>query len=106
MGVEIYEHSMLWWNSHPFMWFYLLMNIITTFLGVNGVYKVTGLTSSLTGNLTITLRKFISLFISVVYFKNEFTVLHWLGAVGVLAGTMFYTQASQAAAAKSKKKMA
>jgi drug/metabolite transporter (DMT)-like permease len=59
---------------------------------------VPGLTSSLTGNLTITLRKFMSLFISVVYFKNTFTPVHWLGAGLVLLGTVLYTSASQQAA--------
>ena len=106
MSFDIYDHCLFWVQKHPMMWVYLFLNIVTNFLGVNGVYKITGLTSSLTGNLTITIRKFISLLISVVYFKNDFTVLHWVGAIGVLVGTMLYTQASQQAskAAKAKAK--
>jgi len=65
--------------------------------------RCAGLTSSLTGNLTITIRKFLSLIISVVYFKNNFTLVHWLGAALVLVGTALYTLASQRAMAKPAK---
>lgn len=61
------------------------------------------MTSSLTGNLTLTVRKFVSLIVSVVYFKNDFTPLHWAGASLVLIGTVLYTQYSSAAAASEAK---
>ena len=67
---------------------------------------MTGLTSSLTGNLTITIRKFMSLIISVVYFKNMFGMVHWLGAGLVRLGTVLYTNASQQASTPTKAKKA
>jgi UDP-xylose/UDP-N-acetylglucosamine transporter B4 len=60
----------------------------------------------LTGTLTITVRKFFVLVLSVLLFKNDFTVTHWLGASLVLMGSILYTiyssRASQAAAVKAK----
>lgn len=38
----------------------------------------------------MTLRKFLSLVISVFYFKNYFSQLHWLGASFVFIGTLVY----------------
>ena len=64
----------------------------------------TGMTSSLTGNLMLTVRKFISLIVSVVYFKNDFTPAHWIGASLVLGGTVLYTKYSQSATGKEEKK--
>jgi len=40
----------------------------------------------------MTLRKFISLVISVFYFKNEFTSFHWVGAAFVFVGTLAYAE--------------
>ena len=43
-----------------------------------------------------------SLIISVVYFKNMFGAVHWLGAGLVLVGTVLYTNASQQASRPAK----
>jgi len=69
MSPEIYSHIKLWIFDHQIMLLFLVLNILTTYIGVNSIYKLMALTSSLTSNLTITIRKFISLFISVYYFK-------------------------------------
>jgi UDP-xylose/UDP-N-acetylglucosamine transporter B4 len=52
--------------------------------------------------LTITLRKFVSLVVSVIYFNNPFTFLHWAGAAFVLFGTAAYTFASSSTPAPAK----
>ena len=33
-----------------------------------------------------------SLIFSIIYFKNEFTTLHWFGAVLVFGGTLMFTE--------------
>ncbi|KAK6317821.1 hypothetical protein J4Q44_G00111120 [Coregonus suidteri] len=47
---------------------------------------------SLTVTLVVTLRKFISLIISILYFKNPFTAWHWVGTAVVFLGTLIYTE--------------
>ena len=47
--------------------------------------------ASLTVTLVITLRKFISLLFSILYFKNPFTVYHWLGTALVFGGTLLFS---------------
>lgn len=46
--------------------------------------------ASLTVTLVVTLRKFISLVFSIIYFNNPFTLTHWAGAALVFLGTMLF----------------
>ena len=55
------------------------------------MFSLTAQCSSLTVNLVVTLRKFLSLLLSVVYFDNEFTAFHWLGTFLVFTGTLLFT---------------
>ncbi|CDW58134.1 UAA domain containing protein [Trichuris trichiura] len=54
------------------------------------VYYLTAHCSTLTVTLVITIRKFISLLISIVVFRNPFTLHHWIGTVLVFMGTMLF----------------
>jgi len=38
----------------------------------------------------VTLRKFLSLLISIAYFNNPFSTVHWIGTALVFAGTMLF----------------
>ena len=65
-------------------------------------------TSNLTVNVALSVRKAISLLISIVYFGNAFTMGHAIGAVLVFGGTLLYQEApappaAAAAAERSKK---
>ena len=46
---------------------------------------------SLVVTLVVTLRKFVSLVFSIIYFRNPFTVYHWFGAALVFGGTLLFT---------------
>lgn len=46
----------------------------------------TGAAGTLTCTLTLTIRKCISLVISILYFRNPFTIYHWLGSTLVFLG--------------------
>ena len=46
--------------------------------------------SSLSVTLVVTLRKFVSLMISIFFFKNPFTVYHWISTVLVFSGTFIF----------------
>lgn len=76
----------------PLLWVYLIGNIVTQYSCISSVYVLTTEVSSLTLTLVITLRKFLSLIISIVYFQNPFTVGHWIGTVLVFAGTLIFTE--------------
>ncbi|CAL8375786.1 unnamed protein product [Arctogadus glacialis] len=76
----------------PVMWLYLLINVITQYVCIRGVFILTTECASLTVTLVVTLRKFLSLIVSVWYFQNPFTVWHWVGTAVVFLGTLLYTE--------------
>lgn len=75
----------------PRSWVYLLLNIFTQYVCIRSVYVLTTECSSLTVTLVITLRKFVSLLLSIYYFQNPFTFTHWFGTVLVFTGTLLFT---------------
>ncbi|MEE6481758.1 hypothetical protein FKM82_012959, partial [Ascaphus truei] len=100
---DIYNHAVKFSQSEPFqvpvlgvempiMWFYLLMNVITQYVCIRGVFILTTECPSLTVTLIVTLRKFLSLIISILYFSNPFTAWHWTGTSLVFVGTLLYTE--------------
>ncbi|XP_056595992.1 UDP-xylose and UDP-N-acetylglucosamine transporter [Triplophysa dalaica] len=100
---DIYRHAVLFsqsspveipviGHSMPVMWFYLLMNVITQYVCIRGVFILTTECASLTVTLVVTLRKFLSLVISILYFQNPFTAWHWTGTAVVFLGTLIYTE--------------
>ncbi|KAM9570574.1 UDP-xylose and UDP-N-acetylglucosamine transporter [Salvelinus alpinus] len=100
---DIYNHCVLFSQSTPVevpvigqavpvMWLYLLINVITQYVCIRGVFILTTECASLTVTLVVTLRKFISLIFSILYFKNPFTAWHWVGTAVVFLGTLIYTE--------------
>ncbi|XP_020283977.1 UDP-xylose and UDP-N-acetylglucosamine transporter-like isoform X2 [Pseudomyrmex gracilis] len=71
---------------------YLIGNILTQYMCISSVFVLTTECSSLTVTLVITLRKFLSLLFSIVYFKNPFTIYHWIGTLLVFVGTIIFTE--------------
>lgn len=59
---------------------------------IQGVFILTTECASLTVTLVVTLRKFVSLIFSILYFQNPFTLWHWLGTLFVFVGTLMYTE--------------
>ncbi|CAH0562461.1 unnamed protein product [Brassicogethes aeneus] len=76
----------------PLIWVYLVLNVVTQYLCISSVYVLTTECSSLTVTLVITLRKFLSLIFSIVYFQNPFTFAHWLGTALVFVGTLLFAE--------------
>lgn len=76
----------------PSQWLYLLGNVITQYICISSVYVLTTECSSLTVTLVVTLRKFVSLLFSIVYFSNPFTIYHWIGTLLVFVGTIIFTE--------------
>jgi len=57
---------------------------------IKSVFILTSECTSLTVTLVLTLRKFLSLLISIVYFDNPFTASHWLGTALIFTGTLLF----------------
>jgi len=72
-------------------WFLLFVSVVTQYICIRSVYVLTSECSSLTVTLVLTLRKFVSLLLSVILFDNIFTMNHWLGTLFVFFGTSLYT---------------
>lgn len=69
---------------------------------ISSVYHLTTECSSLTVTLVITLRKFVSLLFSIIYFRNPFTIFHWIGTILVFVGTVIFTELVQKLMSSSK----
>jgi UDP-xylose/UDP-N-acetylglucosamine transporter B4 len=76
----------------PTMWMLILLNVVTQYLCISSVYVLTTECTSLTVTLVITLRKFLSLMFSIVYFQNPFTIFHWFGSALVFIGTLLFAE--------------
>ncbi len=74
----------------PIMWVHVAVNVVTQYVCLCGVYLLIGSSDQLTVNVALTVRKFLSLLISIWLFKNTFTGLHWVGALCVIFGTALF----------------
>ncbi|XP_077424315.1 UDP-xylose and UDP-N-acetylglucosamine transporter [Vanacampus margaritifer] len=103
LSTDIYDHCVHFSQSTPtlvpvlqlnipIMWIYLLVNVITQYVCIRGVFILTTECASLTVTLVVTLRKFLSLIFSILYFQNPFTAWHWAGTAVVFVGTLLYTE--------------
>jgi len=82
--------------SVPILWVYIGMNCVTQVVCILGVYALTAAAGTLSCTLTLTVRKFVSLVLSILYFKNPFTIYHWMGGALVFVGTAMYSLAKKA----------
>lgn len=73
------------------MWAYLFCNVLTQYFCIRSVFILTTQCPSLVVTLVITLRKFVSLIFSIIYFQNEFTLNHWIGTAAVFLGTFLFS---------------
>lgn len=82
----------------PILWLYLLFNVITQChfrltldFCISGVHKLSSLSNSVTLNLVLTLRKSVSLLLSVAFFGHPFGIQDWVGALFAFVGTLIYS---------------
>lgn len=86
------ESKVLFGIGVPIQMLSLIGVVLTNYLCIGSVYVLTTECPSLTVTLVITLRKFASLLVSIVFFKNQFTTYHWVGTSLVFIGTVIYTE--------------
>uniref|UniRef100_A0AC35U5G2 TPT domain-containing protein n=1 Tax=Rhabditophanes sp. KR3021 TaxID=114890 RepID=A0AC35U5G2_9BILA len=71
-------------------WVDLTGAVILQWVCISFVYQLNSVTDSLTVTLVVTLRKFLSLLVSIFWFQNPFTTMHWFGAILVFGGTLAF----------------
>lgn len=81
---EMYIYPMTW------MWFNVLGNLVTQYICVRGVYLLVSTNGPVTTTMILTVRKFLSLIISITMFGNVWTLNHWMGTVCVFGGALVY----------------
>lgn len=69
----------------------LVLDNAMQLLCVAAVFKLTTCFDSFTSTMVLTVRKFLSLLISIFYFAHPFTAMHWLGTVVVFVGILAFT---------------
>jgi UDP-xylose/UDP-N-acetylglucosamine transporter B4 len=82
---------------------YLLVNTCTQLLCVVGVNRLTGRVSSLTVTLILTVRKAVSLLLSVAVYGGPQNMKMWAGAALVFIGTITYSTGSKSKQKREKK---
>jgi len=103
LGKDIYNHALMFNKSAPMpfpllgvavpkMWIFLIFNVVTNHICSTSAFMLSAECSSLTVTLAVTLRKFVSLMLSILYFNNPFTTTHWMGAFLVFLGTIVFTE--------------
>ncbi|KAG1843479.1 UAA transporter [Suillus subalutaceus] len=87
----------------PSIFVYLLLNTCTQLVCVIGVNRLTGRVSSLTVTLILTVRKAISLLLSVAFYGGQGNTEMWAGAGLIFIGTIGYSTGSKSKNQKEKK---
>lgn len=94
--INVIEVSVLGMSLHfSSMWLYILGNVVTQFICISGVFKLAAASGALTMTLAVSLRKFVSLLLSIWMFKNPFTTQHWVATALVFGGTLVYSWPSK-----------
>ena len=75
----------------PSLWLYCGLNIVMQNICLHSVYFLLSEWTSLAVTLVTTVRKFVSLVLSVVLFGNVFTTQHGIAAALVFLGTAIYS---------------
>jgi len=98
MATDIKEHFNITISSPPSELFsiprmivFLLGNILSQYVCARSIFQLSSHYSSLTITMLLTLRKFVSIIISVSFLGNIFTAWHWVGTVLVFAGTSIFS---------------
>jgi UDP-xylose/UDP-N-acetylglucosamine transporter B4 len=78
--------------SIPIQILYIISNALAHYLCITCVFILTTECTSLSVTLTITLRKFSSLMLSIFYFRHNFTFFHWMGTFFIIIGTIIFTE--------------
>jgi len=95
-------------GGYPIYWSLfsiLIINVFSQYLCLMGVYIVTSNSGTLTCNFAITIRKFVSLIISVFFFNHSFTLSQWIFSGVAFVGVYLYSSIEQELKQKLKQEL-
>eukprot|EP00929_Paragymnodinium_shiwhaense_P071798 TRINITY_DN36464_c0_g1_i1.p1 TRINITY_DN36464_c0_g1~~TRINITY_DN36464_c0_g1_i1.p1 ORF type:complete len:391 (-),score=59.91 TRINITY_DN36464_c0_g1_i1:287-1459(-) len=71
---------------------WILVNNLTQLICIKGVFRLTAHYSPLTCNITMSVRKFLSVVFSIIWFGNAWTPMHSIATVLIFGGVFAYSQ--------------
>lgn len=71
---------------------WLILNNIFQLACIKGVFRLAAHYSPLTVNITLSVRKFLSVVVSIIWFGNPWTHLHSVAVVAIFGGVFAYSQ--------------
>mmetsp|Transcript_12848 Transcript_12848/g.30113 ORF Transcript_12848/g.30113 Transcript_12848/m.30113 type:complete len:354 (+) Transcript_12848:95-1156(+) len=74
----------------PVIW--MVLNNVFQLMCIKGVFRLSAHYSPLTVNITLSVRKFLSLVLSILWFGNPWTSLHSVATVAIFGGVFAYSQ--------------
>ncbi|CAD5219306.1 unnamed protein product [Bursaphelenchus okinawaensis] len=86
-ALELFGYNLVFSQA----WWMVLATSIFQYFCIKFVYMANAYMDSLSVTLLVTLRKFLSLLVSIIYFNNVFTATHWAGAILVFGGTLVFS---------------
>jgi UDP-xylose/UDP-N-acetylglucosamine transporter B4 len=82
---------------------WLLLNCIANAVCLKGVFRTSSIVSPLALTIILSVRKFLSIIVSIVWFKNPWTALHSVAVVLIFGGAFAYSQAPEGVRDKAEK---
>lgn len=73
--------------DRPHLFLYLLLNCLTQSVCLCGVYSGMQHMSAVSTQMATTVRKFVSVLASVLFFGHTWTPTHWIGTLAVVLGS-------------------
>jgi len=86
------------------IWLYVAANIISQYICISSIQKLSSIISSVSLTLILNVRKFVSLLVSVILFKNNFPIWSWIGSIMVFSGVIWYSKITNKLKRKSQTK--
>jgi len=74
------------------IWLYVVANTISQYICISSIQKLSSIISSVSLTLILNIRKFVSLLVSIILFKNNFPLWSWIGSIMVFSGVIWYSK--------------
>jgi len=69
----------------------IIIYCIATTIGQRGIYQILEESTAIVLVMVLTIRKFLTIMISIYQFKHPFTTYHWIGTMLVFSGSILYS---------------
>jgi len=84
--------------------FFIFLNNVCQTICIKGVFRLSAFYAPLTVNVTLSVRKFLSVIVSILWFGNPWTMLHSVATLAIFGGAFAYSQCGAAGPPAATKK--